>query len=60
MNWYKTISYLINATIAIIIFQSIYDKVSDFTKIECWRLALGTFLAIYYSCKTAIDESNDK
>ncbi len=60
MNWYKMISYLISAAIAVVIFQSIYDKVTDFTKIECWGLALGTFLAIYYSCKTAIDESNDK
>lgn len=60
MNWYRMISYLISAAIAVVIFQSIYDKVTDFTKIECWGLALGTFLAIYYSCKTAIDESNDK
>lgn len=60
MNGYKTILYLLNATIAIIIFQTIYYKVADFTKLECWSLALGTFLAIYYSCKTAIDESNNK
>ena len=60
MNWYKMISYLINAVIAVILFQSIYDKLTDVTKLESWGLAGVTFLGIYYSCKTAIDESNNK
>lgn len=57
MSWYKIISYLINASIAIVICQTIYDKLTEFTKAECWGLALGTFLVIYYSCKTAIDDT---
>lgn len=60
MNWYKMISYLINAVIAIVIFQSIYSKLTELSNWNCWGLALATFLGIYYSCKTAIDESNNK
>lgn len=57
MTWYKIISYFINVVIAVVILQSIYNKLTDFTKWDCWSLAFGTFLAIYYSCKAAIDDS---
>ena len=57
MKWNRIISYLINAAIAIVILQSIYSQLNELTELKSWVLAFGTFLAIYYSCKAAIDDS---
>ena len=57
MNWYRVISYLINAVIAVAIIQSIYKELTDLSVLKTWGLSLATFLGIYYSCKQAIDDT---
>lgn len=57
MKWYNVLSYLINAAIAVFIFHSIYVELTDLPTMKTWGLSLATYLAIYYSCKTSIDDS---
>lgn len=55
MNWYKAISWFLDAAMAIVLFHFIYEKLGGIeSKLSVWGYAVGTFLAIYYSCKVAM------